>query len=235
MFLPETYQIEHLRDLTSTRIEADEIWSFCRAKNRNVPVEHRGEAGWGDIWTWVAHDPDTKLVSTWLVGQRDPDCANRFLADLASRLCYRVQLTTDGHKPYLEAVEAAFGSAIDYAMLVKFYGADPNEDRKFSPPVVLLEEVRIIQGNPNPSRISTSGVERQNLTMRMSMRRFTRLTNGFSKKAENHAAAVALHYMYVNFARPMKILANPYPRTPAMAAGLSDHVWTCEEIAALLD
>lgn len=214
----EAYQIVHLRDLTSDRIECDEIWAFCRAKAKNVPEQHRGEPGWGDIWTWVAHDPDTKLVSTWLVGQRDADCARRFLADLASRLRYRVQLTTDGHKPYLEAVEAAFGRDVDFAMLVKFYGNDPNADRRFSPPVVLAEEVRIIQGNPAPSRISTSGVERQNLTMRMSMRRFTRLTNGFSKKAENHAAAVALHYMYSNFARPHKSLANPYPRTPAMAA-----------------
>lgn len=231
----ERYQVDHLRDLPSTRIECDEIWSFCRAKNRNVPEEHRGESGWGDIWTWVAHDPDTKLVSTWLVGQRDADCAIRFLNDLAGRLRNRVQLTTDGHGPYLPAVESAFGIDVDYAMLVKFYGMDPNEERKFSPPVVLAEEVRIIQGQPKAELISTSGVERQNLTMRMGMRRFTRLTNGFSKKAENHAAAVALHYMYVNFARPHKSLANPYPRTPAMAAGIEDHVWTCEEIADLLD
>jgi hypothetical protein len=150
-----------------------------------------------------------------------------------------VQLTTDGHRPYLDAVERAFGRDVDYAMLVKFYGTEPGEERKFSPPVVLSEEVRIIQGHPDPERISTSGVERQNLTMRMGMRRFTRLTNGFSKKAENHAAAISLqislHYMYVNFARPHKSLANPYPRTPAMAAGLADHIWTCEEIAALLD
>ena len=155
----EAYQIEHLRDLTSTRIECDEIWAFVRAKNRNVPEEHRGEPGWGDIWTWVAHDPDTKLVSTWLVGQRDADCAIRFLNDLAGRLRYRVQLTTDGHGPYLPAVESAFGIDVDYAMLVKFYGTDPAEDRKFSPPVVLAEEVRIVQGDPDRSRISTSGVE----------------------------------------------------------------------------
>jgi IS1 family transposase len=230
----EAYQDEHLRDLTCGRVECDEIWAFVRSKARNVPEEHRGETGWGDIWTWVAHDPDTKLVVTWLVGQRDAPCANAFLADLAGRLRYRVQLTTDGHHPYLEAVESAFGKDVDYAMLVKFYGTDPNEGR-FSPPKVLSEEVRVIQGDPDPAKISTSGVERQNLTMRMGMRRFTRLTNGFSKKAENHAAAVALHYMYVNFARPHKSLAKPYPRTPAMAAGLADHIWTCEEIAALLD
>lgn len=231
----EAYQVEHLRDLTSARIECDEIWTFVRAKNRNVPEEHRGEPGWGDLWTWVAHDPDTKLVSTWLVGKRDASCAMQFLTDLAGRLRYRVQLTTDGWDSYIDAVEKTFGSAVDYAMLIKFYGNDPNADRKFSPPVVLAEEVRIIQGDPDRSLISTSGVERQNLTMRMSMRRFTRLTNGFSKKAENHAAAVALHYMYVNFARPHKSLAKPYPQTPAMAAGIADHIWTCEEIAALLD
>ncbi|MGD0019675.1 MAG: IS1 family transposase [Candidatus Limnocylindrales bacterium] len=229
------YQDEHLRDLTSSRIECDEIWTFCYAKARNVPEEHRGEEGFGDIWTWVALDPDTKLVSSWLVGERNPENCRAFLLDLASRLRYRVQLTTDGHRSYLEAVEQAFGSAIDYAMLIKTYGTDLNDDRKFSPPVVISQEVRIVQGDPDPDRISTSYVERQNLTMRMGMRRFTRLTNAFSKKAANHAAAVALHFFYVNFGRPHKSLANPYPRTPAMAAGISDHVWTCEEIAGLLD
>ena len=229
------YQDVYLRDLGSSRIECDEIWSFCYAKARNVPDEHRGEEGFGDVWTWVALDPDTKLVPTWLVGERGAADCTAFLLDLASRLRYRVQLTTDGHNPYLSAVEAAFGIDIDYAMLVKTYGMDPGEDRKFSPPVVLAEEVRIIRGDPDPSRISTSYVERQNLTMRMGMRRFTRLTNAFSKKLANHAAAVALHFMYVNYARPHKALANPYPRTPAMAAGIADHIWTCEEIAALLD
>jgi IS1 family transposase len=228
------YQDEHLRDLTSSRIECDEIWSFCYAKARNVPEEHRDEKGWGDVWTWVALDPDTKLVASWLVGLRDAADCNTFLFDLAARLRYRVQLTTDGHRPYLKAVETAFGSAVDYAMLIKFYGQDPNEERRFSPPVVLSEEVLILQGDPDPSRISTSYVERQNLTMRMGMRRFTRLTNAFSKKVANHEAAIALHFMYVNYARPHKSLANPYPRTPAMAAGLADHIWTLEEIAALL-
>ncbi len=228
------YQARTLVNLPATRIECDEIWAFCYAKQRNVPEEHRDEWGYGDVWTWVALDPDTKLVASWLVGRRDGPDAMAFLLDLAPRLRNRVQLTTDGHKPYLEAVEAAFGSEVDYAMLIKFYGQDPNEERKFSPPVVLDEEVRVIQGDPDPDRISTSYVERQNLTMRMGMRRFTRLTNAFSKKVENHAAAVALHFMYVNFARPHKSLANPYPRTPAMAAGLADHIWTCEEIAALL-
>jgi IS1 family transposase len=231
----EAYQDEHLRDLTSSRIECDEIRSFCYSKAMNVPDEHAGESGFGDIWTWVALDPDTKLVPTWLVGERGGADCTAFLTDLASRLRYRVQITTDGHSPYVAAMEAAFGSEVDFAQLIKFYGSDPNEPRKFSPPVILSEEVRIVQGDPDPSRISTSYVERQNLTMRMGLRRFTRLTNAFSKKAANHAAAVALHFFYVNFARPHKSLANPYPRTPAMAAGVADRIWTCEEMAALLD
>jgi IS1 family transposase len=229
------YQMEHLVNLPSTRIECDEIWAFCYSKNRNVPAEHEGEWGYGDVWTWVALDPDTKLVASWLVGRRDGPDAMEFLRDLATRLQYRVQITTDGFRPYLEAVEAAFGKDVDFAQLVKTYGRDPNEERRFSPPVVIAEEVRVVNGQPDPGKISTSYVERQNLTMRMGMRRFTRLTNGFSKKVENHAASIALHFMYMNFARPHKSLANPYPRTPAMAAGISDHVWTCEEIAALLD
>lgn len=229
------YQDAKLRDLTSSRIECDEIWSFVYAKQRNVPEQFEGQFGYGDVWTWTAIDPDTKLVPSWLVGQRDAADATAFLLDLASRLRYRVQLTTDGHRPYLQAVEEAFGSAVEYAMLIKFYGVDPNADRRFSPPIVLSEEVRVITGMPEPSKISTSYVERQNLTMRMGMRRFTRLTNAFSKKVENHAAMVALHYMYYNFARPHKSLANPYPRTPAMAAGVSDRIWTVEDIAGLLD
>jgi IS1 family transposase len=223
-----------LRNLTWTRIECDEIWAFCYAKARNVPEQHRDEFGYGDVWTWTAIDPDTKLVPSWLVGQRDGADATLFLADLASRLSNRVQLTTDGHRPYLDAVEQAFGRDVDYAMLIKFYGTDPNEGR-FSPPKVLAEEVRIIQGNPDDAYISTSIVERQNLTMRMGMRRFTRLTNGFSKKVENHAAMVSLHFMYYNFGRVHKSLSKPYPRTPAMAAGVADHVWSCEEIAGLID
>lgn len=229
------YQDAILRDLPATRIECDEIWAFCFSKQRNVPEEHLFEWGYGDVWTYVALDPDTKLVCTWLVGRRDGPDADLFLRDLARRLKNRVQLTTDGHNPYLEAVEQAFHGEIDYAMLIKEYGQDPNEERRFSPPVVLAEHVKVISGSPDESKISTSYVERQNLTMRMGMRRFTRLTNGFSKKVENHAAAVALHFLYMNFGRPHKALANPYPRTPAMAAGLADHVWTCEEIAGLLD
>ena len=180
-------------------------------------------------------DPDTKLMCSWLVGNRDTESAVDFIADLAPRLRNRVQITTDGHRPYIEAIEQAFGRDVDYAMLIKQYGQDPSEERRFSPPVVLAEEVNVITGNPDRSKISTSYVERQNLTMRMGMRRFTRLTNGFSKKVENHAAAISLHFMYMNFARPTRALPIPYPRTPAMAAGLADHIWTCEEIAALLD
>ena len=228
------YQNRTLRDLTSTRIECDEIWAFCHSKAKNVPEKHRGEFGYGDVWTWTAIDPDTKLVPSWLVGQRDGPDATLFLTDLASRLRNRVQLTTDGHRPYVEAVAEAFGADVDYAMLVKFYGTD-STDRKFSPPVIISEEVRVIQGNPNRRKISTSIVERNNLNVRMSMRRFTRLTNGFSKKVENHAAAVSLNFMYANFARPHLSLSKPYQRTPAMAAWKADHIWTCEEIAGLLE
>lgn len=229
------YQDKVLVDLPSTRIECDEIWAFCYSKDRNVPEAHEGEWGYGDVWTWVAMDPDTKLVASWLVGRRDAVDAVDFITDLAPRLRHRVQITTDGHVPYIQAMEVAFGKDVDYAMLIKEYGNDPNEPRRFGPPVVLSEQVKVISGNPDETKISTSYVERQNLTMRMGMRRFTRLTNGFSKKVENHAASIALHFMYMNFARPHKSLANPYPRTPAMAAGLVDHIWTCEEIAALLD
>ncbi len=229
------YQDEHLRDLPTTRIECDEIWSFCHAKALIVPDEHRGERGYGDVWTWTALDPDTKLMVSWLVGDRDQASAHAFMADVAPRLPNRVQITTDGFQPYVEAIERAFGRDVDYAMLVKEYGHDPNEERRFGPPVVLSERVVLIQGNPDDDKISTSYVERQNLNMRMGMRRFTRLTNAFSKKLRNHAASVSLHFFYMNWAKAHKPLANPYPRSPAMAAGLADHVWTCEEIAALLD
>jgi IS1 family transposase len=228
------YSDKALRDLPATRIECDEIWAFCYARPKNVPPEHEGEWGFGDVWTWVALDPDTKLVCTWLVGKRDASDANLFIGDLAGRLANRVQITTDGHRPYIDAIERAFGKEVDYAMLVKEYGVDPEATRP-APAKVVHESVMVMQGAPDPDKISTSYVERQNLTMRMGMRRFTRLTNAFSKKVENHAASIALHFLYMNFGRPHKSLANPYPRTPAMAAGLADHIWTCEEIAALLD
>ncbi len=232
------YQDRVLVNLTSTRIECDEIWAFCYAKARNVPETHEGEWGYGDVWTWVALDPDSKLVPTWFVGRRDAVDAVDFLTDLAPRLLNRIQITTDGHKPYIEAMEIAFGTNVDYAMLMKEYGTDPREERRFSPPVVLSESVRVIQGNPDEALISTSYVERQNLTMRMGMRRFTRLTNGFSKKVENHAAMVSLHFMYYNFGRVHSSLPKsslPKLTTPAMAAGVANHVWTCDEIAGLVD
>jgi IS1 family transposase len=230
------YQDQALRGLESKRIECDEIWSFVHAKAKNVPPDHRDEFGYGDVWTWVAIDSDSKLVPSWLVGNRDMTDAIAFVEDLAGRLTERVQLTTDGHSGYLGAVELAFGSEIDYAMLIKLYGRDHGaSDTRYSPAVCTGVEVRHVQGDPDPSLISTSYVERQNLTMRMGMRRFTRLTNAFSKKVENLANAVSLHFMHYNFARPHKTLSTPYPTTPAMAAGVADHVWTLKEIAGLLD
>src|SRR4030043_1940342 len=227
------YQYKHLRNLQARKIQCDEIWSFCYAKQDNLPAKKRGKFGYGDVWTYVAIDADTKLVPCWLVGLRTARYANEFLADLKRRLVNRVQLTTDGHRKYLDAVDDVFGNNIDYAMLVKLYGSDPEGHKRYSPSECLGTETRIIKGNPEPSQISTSYVERQNLTMRMSMRRFTRLTNGFSKKIENLEYAVALHFMYYNFARPHKTLANPYPRTPAMASGIENHIWTIRELVEL--
>lgn len=231
----EQYQDATLRNLKLKRIQCDEIWEFCYAKAKNVPEEHAGEWGYGDVWTWVAIDAPTKLVPSWAVGRRDGFTASAFIHDLADRLSTRVQLTTDGHKVYLEAVEGAFGSEIDYAMLVKMYEGDSGKsaaaERRYSPAVCTGAREQTITGNPDPMHISTSFVERQNLTMRMSMRRFTRLTNAFSKKVDNHKAAVALHFMHYNFARIHQTLRV----TPAMEAGVSDHVWSIEEIVGLLD
>jgi IS1 family transposase len=230
------YQDRTLLDLPCTTVQCDEIWAYCYAKQKNVPQEHKGTFGYGDVWTWTAICADTKLVPSWLVGERTVPDAWVFMSDLASRLENRVQLTTDGHHSYIKAVDAAFGDEIDYAMLYKQYGQDPREDeRRYSPAVCTGIDIRPMTGNPDPEKISTSYVERQNLTMRMGMRRFTRLTNGFSKKVENLAHAVALHYMHYNFARPHKTLSKPYPTTPAMAAGVADHKWSLYEIAALLD
>jgi IS1 family transposase len=223
------YQDKTLRNLKCKSIQADEIWSFCYAKDKNLPADKQGKFGYGSIWTWVALDSDTKLVPSFMVGNRDAQTARMFIDDLASRLAHRVQLTTDGHNVYLDAVEGAFGADIDYAMLVKLYESSQDETR-YSPAVCVSAAPKRIMGNPNPKHISTSYVERQNLTMRMGMRRFTRLTNGFSKKIENHAYQVALHYMHYNFARIHKTLRV----TPAMEAGISDHVWSVGEIADLL-
>lgn len=236
------FQDVTLRGLTCSRLQCDEIWSFVGAKEKNVPAERKGEDGIGDAWTWTAICADTKLVPSFLVGSRSPECAADFIADLAPRLTKRVQLTTDGLRAYLEAVEEAFGGAIDYAMLVKLYGSDnagnSSPEWKYSPGKVNGIRKDTIQGAPDPAHVSTSYVERQNLTMRMGMRRFTRLTNAFSKKVENLAAAVALHFMYYNFGRPHQTLtkaAGGRPTTPAMAAGKADRVWTVEDIAGLLD
>ena len=225
------YQKRVLVDLPCTQIQCDEIWSFCYAKDKNVPREKRGEFGFGDVWTWTALCADTKLVPSWMIGGRDAGTAFEFMQDLAKRLRYRVQLTTDGHRAYFNAVDSAFGADVDYAMLVKLYGQDRDTEATYSPAKVISCRAVPIFGNPDPRKISTSYVERQNLTMRMNMRRFTRLTNAFSKKAENHGHAVALHFMYYNFCRIHQTLRV----TPAMEAGVSDHVWTLEEVAGLLD
>ena len=228
-----SYQDQHLRNLDCKTIEADEIWSFVYAKQKNVPEDLRGQLGVGDIWTWTALDADSKLIVSWFVGDRKTEDAEAFMLDLSERLTGRIQLTTDGHGAYPNAVGLAFRHNIDFAQIVKTYASDRNAGR-YSPAVCTGARVRVDRGNPDPARISTSYVERQNLTMRMGMRRFTRLTNGFSKKLDNHMAAIALHFLHYNFARPHKTLANPYPRTPAMAAGISDHIWTLPEIVGLL-
>lgn len=226
----EEYQRQALRNLPCKRIQCDEIWSFCYAKAKNVPAEKRGQFGFGDVWTWTALCADTKLVPCWAIGGRDAGTAFAFVEDLASRLANRIQLTTDGHRVYLDAVENAFGSNIDYAMLVKMYGEDPKADSKYSPSECIGCRTVVLSGSPKSQHISTSFVERQNLTMRMGMRRFTRLTNAFSKKVENLRAAVALHFMHYNFARIHQTLRV----TPAMEAGVSDHVWNMAEIVGLL-
>jgi len=224
------YQDKAFRNLKCKRLQCDEIWSFIYAKQKNCTDEQKAKGG-GDVWTWVALDPDTKLVPCWFIGQRDAGCAYHFMHDLKSWLADRVQLTTDGHRAYLTAVEDAFGCEIDFAMLQKIYGAPQDApETRYSPAVCMGARKAIISGNPDHSHVSTSYVERQNLTMRMSMRRFTRLTNGFSKKLENHEHAVAIHYMYYNFCRIHQTLRV----TPAMEAGISDHVWSIEEIVALL-
>lgn len=225
------YQDKAFKNLPCKRIQADEIWSFSYAKEKNVPEDKRGQFGFGDVWTFTAICADTKLIASWYVGRRDAEDATAFLKDLAGRLASRVQLTTDGHQMYLTAVENTFGKDIDYSMLVKIYGTEPEGQKRYSPAKCLGSEKHRIQGNPDTKEISTSYVERQNLTMRMSMRRFTRLTNAFTKKVENHCHALALYFMYYNFVRIHKTLRV----TPAMEAGLTDHVWTFEEILAILE
>lgn len=224
------YQFDALRDLSCKRIQVDEIWSFVYAKAKNVPQERAGQFGVGDVWTFTAIDADSKLCISWMLGARDTGTATEFMQDVAGRLSNRVQITTDGHRMYLQAVEDAFGSSVDYAQIVKVYGTPEEAEKRYSPAECIGCERKPIQGNPDPRHVSTSYVERANLSMRMGMRRFTRLTNAFSKKLENHAAAIALFFMHYNFARIHQTLRV----TPAMAAGVSDHPWEVEEIVALL-
>jgi IS1 family transposase len=230
------YQDRTLVDLPCRTLHCDEIWNFVYAKAKNVPAERRGEPGVGDVWTWIAIDADSKLVPSWFVGNRTAEDGFLFMMDLKHRLRdSHVQLTTDGLKAYSAVIGFSFGTEVDWAVLQKLYGRDPSGERRYSPAVCTGIDIDVKHGDPDPAKISTSYVERQNLTMRMGMRRCTRLTNAFSKKAENFAHAVSLHYMHYNFARPHSTLANPYPRTPAMAAGVTDHIWTLQEIAGLLD
>lgn len=214
----------------SKRVQVDEIWSFTYAKARNVLTAKAAPEGAGDTWTWTAIDADSKLIVSWLVGGYDAGYAHEFMQDVASRLANRVQLTSDGHAPYLEAVEGAFGVDVDFATLTKIYGQAPEGQHRYSPPVCTGAKKRAVTSTPDPREVSTSFVERQTLTMRMHMRRFTRLANGFSKKVENHAHAVALHFMFYNFCRIHKTLGV----TPAMQAGVADHVWTLEDAAGLV-
>jgi IS1 family transposase len=224
------YQDKTFQGLNCRTLQCDEIWSYCYSKEKNIPEEKRGVFGYGDVWTWTAICADCKLVPCWHHGRRDAVAASQFIDDLAGRLAHRVQLTTDGHRPYLQAVEDAFGGHIDYAMLIKLYGNPPDE-RRYSPGECIGCEIKSIVGNPDPERISTSYVERQNLTMRMSMRRFTRLTNAFSKKLDNLRHSVSLHYMYYNFARIHKTLRC----SPAQECGITDRLWDVRDIVRLLD
>jgi IS1 family transposase len=224
------YQDKVMRDLPCLKVQCDENWAFCYAKDADLPEDKQGKPGFGSIWTWTAICADTKLIPCWYIGERDAGAAYEFIQDLKNRLKHRVQLTTDGHKAYLLAVEDAFGAQVNYAILVKMYGRPTGVEHHYSPPVYTGCTTITVQGKPVPSEISTSYVERANLTMRMGMRRFTRLTNGFSKKYENHCQAVALHFMHYNFCRIHQSLRC----TPAMEAQITDHVWNSEEIAALI-
>lgn len=224
------YHNRNVRNLRVRRLQCDEIWSFVGAKKKNANPEKKQE-GWGDVWTWVGLDADTKLCVSYLVGGRDAGWAKDFMEDCAKRISNRVQITTDGHKAYLDAVENAFGADIDYAQLQKIYGAPSEEEqRKYSPARCIGCDLKVVSGDPDPNYVSTSFVERQNLSMRMGMRRFTRLTNGFSKKVDNHRHMIALYFLYYNFARIHSTLRV----TPAMEAGISDHIWSIEEMCGLL-
>lgn len=224
------YHNRHVKNLRVRRLQCDEIWSFVGAKAKNVCAEKKQE-GWGDIWTWVGIDADTKLVVSYLVGGRDGGWAKDFMEDCAARISNRVQITTDGHKAYLDAVENAFGADIDYAMLQKIYGAPSDEEtRRYSPAKCIGCDLKVVSGDPDPKHVSTSFVERQNLTLRMQNRRFTRLTNAHSKKVDNHRRMIALHYMFYNYCRPHGTLRC----TPAQEAELTGHIWSVEELCALM-
>lgn len=223
---------EKVINVKSKRCQCDEIWSFCGAKEKNASDEMK-EKGWGDVWTWTALDADSKLIVSWYVGDRTANSANIFMQEVAGRLSNRVQLTTDGHKPYLDAVEDAFNGQVDFATLIKIYGTSEGSgsEKRYSPAECIGAEKKKILGNPDPKHVSTSYVERQNLTMRMHMRRFTRLTNGFSKKIENHCYAIALHFVYYNFCKIHKTLRT----TPAMEAGLTKDLMEISDIVLLTD
>ena len=226
----EKFHNETVVNVKTKKIQADEIWSFVYSKEKNIPQGMEDYAG--DVWTWTAIDADSKLIVSWYVGQRDLISATDFMKDVASRLANRVQLTTDGHRPYLQAVENAFDGEIDYAMLQKLYGQPEGKhnEKRYSPAQCIGTECNIVHGRPEEKHISTSYVERQNLTMRMGMRRFTRLTNAFSKKIENHCYAIALHFVYYNFVRQHKTLRV----TPAMAAGLTKRFMSLEDVVRLV-
>jgi IS1 family transposase len=225
------YQDQALHNLPCKRLQLDEIWAFCNAKQRKVPFAKAAPEEAGDIWTWVAIDAETKLVPSWRVGGRSGATAIEFVCDLSKRLANRVQVTSDGHRAYLEAIEAGFGADVDYAQLIKLYGEVPHPAGRYSPAQINGTKTFCCTGDPDSKHISTSYVERQNLTMRMSMRRFTRLTNAHSNKAENHAHMVSLHFMHYNFCRIQSSLRV----TPAMAAGVTERLWSVEDIIDLLD
>jgi IS1 family transposase len=226
----QKFHDERVRGLTCKRIQCDEIWAFCKSKQKNVALENRGVLGFGDVWTFTGIDADTKLMVSWIVGFREAAWANKFMLDVADRVTNRIQLTTDGLRAYLHAVDNAFGSDVDYSMLVKMYGAERSGPARYSPPSIIGVKQMEVCGMPDRAHCSTSYVERSNLTTRMGMRRFTRLTNGFSKKIENHKAMLAIFYTHYNWCRIHQTLRV----TPAMAAGLTSELWEIENLVGLL-